>query len=113
MPIFGPTLACEKLLEIHDIEISAETLRIWMIDDGLWTTRASRKHRVYSPPKPREQHGELVQVDGSYHRWSKKRGDACRLLVFIDDATSELMLLRFCRSYDHMVAITDHMVVFD
>lgn len=32
---FGPLLAAEKLLERHDIKLSSETLRRWMIDDGL------------------------------------------------------------------------------
>lgn len=34
-PDFGPTLAAEKLRERHDIVISVETLRKWMIADGL------------------------------------------------------------------------------
>ncbi|MCC6641924.1 MAG: helix-turn-helix domain-containing protein [Deltaproteobacteria bacterium] len=32
---FGPTFACEKLAERHDIEVSRETLRHWMIGAGL------------------------------------------------------------------------------
>ncbi|WP_159949175.1 ISNCY family transposase [Rhizobium sp. 18065] len=45
-----------------------------------------------------EAYGELVQIDGSDHRWFEDRGDPCSLLVFIDDATGKLMLLRFVRS---------------
>jgi hypothetical protein len=37
----------------------------------------------------------LIQIDGSDHRWFEDRGDRCTLLVFIDDATSKLMQLRF------------------
>ena len=33
---FGPTLAAEYLAERHQISISHETLRKWMITDGLW-----------------------------------------------------------------------------
>jgi transposase-like protein len=33
---FGPTLAHEKLTELHGLRLSVETLRHWMIDDGLW-----------------------------------------------------------------------------
>ncbi|MGI6394437.1 MAG: helix-turn-helix domain-containing protein [bacterium] len=33
---FGPTLACEKLREVHDLHVSRETLRKWMIEDGIW-----------------------------------------------------------------------------
>jgi hypothetical protein len=36
---FGPTLACEKLAERHGCRISRETLRKWMIEDGLWLDR--------------------------------------------------------------------------
>jgi hypothetical protein len=39
--------------------------------------------------------GELVQIDGSEHWWFEDRGPQCTLLVFIDDATSRLMHLRF------------------
>jgi hypothetical protein len=40
----------------------------------------------------------LIQIDGSDHRWFEDRGDRCTLLVFIDDATSKLMQLRFVPS---------------
>jgi len=47
----------------------------------------------------RESHGELIQIDGSEHRWFEDRGEPCTLLVFsIDDATSRLMQLRFVPS---------------
>jgi hypothetical protein len=32
---FGPTLAAEKLAELHGVGVSRETLRHWMIEDGL------------------------------------------------------------------------------
>jgi hypothetical protein len=32
------------------------------------------------------------------HRWFEQRGEPCTLLVFIDDATSRLMQLRFVPS---------------
>ncbi|MDH6232175.1 hypothetical protein M2281_002773 [Mesorhizobium soli] len=49
-------------------------------------------------PLRREAYGELVQIDGSEHRWFEDRGAPCSLLVFIDDATGKLMQLRFVRS---------------
>ncbi|WP_176055666.1 ISNCY family transposase, partial [Paraburkholderia caribensis] len=39
--------------------------------------------------------GELVQIDGSDHRWFEDRAPACTLLVYVDDATSRLMQLHF------------------
>jgi hypothetical protein len=43
----------------------------------------------------RARRGELIQIDGSPHDWFEGRAPRCCLLVFIDDATSELMALRF------------------
>ncbi len=95
---FGPTLAAEKLREQHGLTISRETLRVWMLDAGLWADRVKRRGRVYQPRYRRECVGELVQVDGSEHWWFEDRGPQCTLLVFIDDATSRLMHLQFVQS---------------
>lgn len=46
----------------------------------------------------RECYGELIQIDGSDHRWFEDRAPPCTLFVFIDDATSTLMELRFVKS---------------
>jgi hypothetical protein len=94
---FGPTLAAEALQERHEVQISRETLRKWMIEAGLWASRKQR--RVFHQPRlRRERLGELIQIDGSDHRWFEDRGEPCTLLVFIDDATSRLMQLHFVRS---------------
>jgi hypothetical protein len=95
---FGPTLAQEKLLELHGVTISVETLRQWMIADGLWTPHTQRGKRVQQPRRRRECLGELIQIDGSDDEWFEQRGPRCVLLVFIDDATGRLMELRFCGS---------------
>ena len=95
---FGPTLAAEKLAEHHGCSVSRETLRGWMIADGLWQ---DRRHRLPSPHQPRRRRdclGELVQIDGSEHAWFEDRGPRCTLLAFVDDATSRLLQLRFVTS---------------
>ncbi len=95
---FGPSLAAEKLAEHHGCSVSRETLRGWMIADGLWQ---DRRHRLPSPHQPRRRRdclGELVQIDGSEHAWFEDRGPPCTLLAFVDDATSRLMQLRFVAS---------------
>jgi hypothetical protein len=92
---FGPTLAAEKLRELHAMTISRETLRAWMMTEGLWQDRKKRRGRVYQPRYRRDCVGELIQIDGSEHRWFEARGPMCTLLVYIDDATSRLMHLRF------------------
>ena len=48
---FGPTLAAEKLRELHGITIGRGTLRIWMLEAGLWADRQKRRGRVYPPQK--------------------------------------------------------------
>lgn len=94
---FGPTLAAEALAERHGITVSRETLRHWMVEAGLWLSK--RQRRQFHPPRPRrERYGELIQIDGSDHRWFEDRHDPCTLLVFIDDATGRLMHLRFVAS---------------
>ena len=92
---FGPTLACEKLAERHGIHLGVETVRQWMRADGLWRDRRQRLKPVHQPRYRRDCVGELVQIDGSEHWWFEDRGLQCTLLVFIDDATSRLMHLRF------------------
>ncbi|CAH1534541.1 transposase [Vibrio jasicida] len=66
---FSPTLAREKLFELHSLPVSNETLRSWMIADGLWTPHSQRKPKVYQPRYRRDCLGELVQIDGSHHDW--------------------------------------------
>jgi hypothetical protein len=77
--------------------VSRETLRKWMIADGIWLPRKERR-KFHQPRLRRECLGELIQIDGSDHHWFEDRGPACTLLVFIDDATSTLMQLRFVTS---------------
>lgn len=94
---FGPTLASEMLLERHGVTVSRETLRKWMSEEGLWLSRKQRR-QFHQPRIRREHFGELVQIDGSEHHWFEDRGPRCTLIVFIDDATSRLVALRFVQS---------------
>ena len=96
-PDFGPTLATEMLVEHHGFKVSRETVRKWMQEDGIWLSRKQRR-TFHQPRLRRECYGELIQIDGSDHRWFEDRADPCTLLVFIDDATSTLMELRFVTS---------------
>ncbi|WP_045375182.1 ISNCY family transposase, partial [Vibrio campbellii] len=109
---FSPTLALEKLSEQHNIAVSKETLRQWMIADGLWVPHSKRKPRVYQPRYRRDCLGELVQIDGSHHDWFEGRADKCCLLVFIDDATGRLMNLRFSETesaFDYMLTTREYL----
>ncbi len=95
---FGPTLACEKLRECHGIRMAKETVRRLMTDAGLWIPRRQRPPKIYQPRARRACLGELIQIDGSDHRWFEERAPACTLLVYVDDATSRLMHLHFTAS---------------
>jgi len=92
---FGPTLACEKLVELEGLKISDETVRQLMIGEGLWKARRAPKAVVHQLRERRACLGELVQIDGSPHAWFEERDSSCSLLVLIDDATGKLLGLRF------------------
>ncbi|ODM46600.1 transposase [Ruegeria sp. PBVC088] len=111
-PDFGPTLAAEMLTKNHGFKVSRETLRKWMIEDGIWLSRKQRR-TFHQPRLRRECYGELIQIDGSDHRWFEDRAPPCTLLVFIDDATSTLMELRFVKSestFSYFEALESYLV---
>ena len=95
---FAPTLAWEKLTEVHGYGVSVETLRKWMVAEGLWRSKKRPGARVHQSRPRRPALGELVQIDGSPHAWFEDRGRRCTLIVFIDDATGRLMALRFAEA---------------
>jgi hypothetical protein len=88
-------LACEKLRECHGLTLSKETVRHLLTEAGLWIPREQRPPKIHQPRNRRACLGELIQIDGSDHRWFEQRAPDCTLLVFIDDATSRLMTLHF------------------
>jgi len=92
---FGPTLAHEKLTEVHAIKISVESVRQIMIAEKLWKPRRAKRPEVHQMRERRACLGELVQIDGSPYDWFEGRAPACSLLVFIDDATGQLLELYF------------------
>jgi transposase len=85
---FGPTLAAEHLSSEDGVNVDAETLRRWMLAEGLWSReRKGRKHRRRRERK--EHFGELVQMDGSFHDWLEGRGPEGCLIDMADDATNK------------------------
>jgi transposase len=84
---FGPTFAAEKLAEEAGVQISAGTLRNLLIEAGEWKGRRQRKE-YRSRRERRARFGELVQFDGSHHKWFEGRGPVCCLMTMIDDATN-------------------------
>lgn len=94
-PDFGPSLAHEKLVELHGLTIGLESVRQLMIRSGLWQGRSRRRIKAHQMRTRRPCRGELIQIDGSPHDWFEGRAERCCLLVAIDDATGEVMGARF------------------
>ena len=81
---FGPKFASEKLYEEDGFKVSRETLRHWMIEDGLWHGKRRKKARIHQSKERRSRFGELVQIDGSPHDWFEGRAAKCCLLTSPD-----------------------------
>jgi len=92
---FGPTLAHEKLTEVHRLKLSRERVRKLMIEEEIWKPKRAKKPPVHQMRERRACIGELVQIDGSDHDWFEGRAARCNLLVYIDDATGQLLELWF------------------
>ena len=92
---FGPTLASEKLLERDGVKVSKETVRQIMIEAGLHKPKTRKKDKAKPLRQRRPRRGELVQIDGSYHAWLEDRAEKACLLLFVDDATSEILAAEF------------------
>ena len=110
---FGPTLAAEKLAEQHGIVLAVETVRQQMIAAGYWKPRRGKTIQAHPMRDRRSRRGELIQIDGSPHDWFEGRAAKCCLLVFIDDATSELMELQFVdteTTLGYMAALERHIL---
>ena len=86
---FGPTFASEQLAKRHSIAVSKETVRGWMVAEGLWQALPRKLGEKHFWRPRRSGYGELVQWDTSNHDWLEGRGEPVRYLVrMIDDATS-------------------------
>ena len=108
---FGPTLAQEKLAELHNLHLSVESTRQIMIGAGYWQPRQGSTVCAHPKRARRPRFGEMIQIDGSPHDWFEWRGASCTLLVFIDDATGKLTQLRFMpteTTLGYMRVLHDH-----
>jgi transposase len=86
---FGPTLAAEYLAREDHLVIDHETLRRWLLAEGLWWQRRRRpQHHQWRERKPCL--GQMVQWDGSLHDWFEGRRERAVLMVMVDDATNRV-----------------------
>jgi transposase len=108
---FGPTLASEKLAQRDNIEVSKETVRTILIEEGIHRPKTRKREKAHPARQRRASYGELVQIDGSYHAWLEDRAPNACLLLMVDDATSQVLdgtfvpqetffaYAQFCKSY--------------
>ena len=98
---FGPTFTAEKLKELHGITVSKETVRRIMMKHGVSTTGGRKKRRIQQrrlQREPKPMFGIMIQLDGSPHKWLGEDNPSYSLLVFIDDATSQIVWLHLADS---------------
>lgn len=95
---FGPTFAAEKIEEDLGKKVSKEKIRRLQIREGLWKAKKGKEKRYHPRRVRRSRRGELIQIDGSDHDWLEGRGERMSLILFIDDATSEIPLGRFVKA---------------
>ena len=100
---FKPGFAQEKLQTIHDMQMTSQTIRVWMTEAGIWKTRKQKNIGIHRSWRPRKEYfGEMQQFDGSYHLWFENRFvdqfgtpiEVC-LLASIDDATGKITKAMF------------------
>ena len=91
---WGATQVSERYEEVYGVKVDHETIRRMMIEWGMYERRRKRKtHRSWRERK--EHFGEMIQMDGSFHKWFEGTKEEQCLLVMIDDATS----VRMARMY--------------
>jgi len=74
----------DKLRDIHNINLSYESLRQILIQESLHEPR--KKRRVYRRRRRMPKAGMLVQMDSSQHRWIEQVNQPWWLIAMIDDA---------------------------
>jgi transposase len=80
---FGPTLAAEHLACEDGLKIDAETLRRWMLAEGLWS-RERRRKRHRRRRERKEHFGEMMQMRRTRRGRNWESSDEC---PWIGDST--------------------------
>ena len=100
-----------RATERHQIVLTKETVRRIQIAAGLWIPRKLRPPKIQQPRTRRACVGELIQIDGCEHHWFEDRAPMCTALVFVDDATSRLMGVKFTGNGSTFAYISGKFVV--
>ncbi|MEK9141878.1 MAG: hypothetical protein AAB308_12575 [Nitrospirota bacterium] len=82
-------MAAEQLAERQGMAVNAETLRGWLLANGVpHFQRRKRRHRAGR--ERRAPVGERIQREGSHHDWLEGRGPRGVRMASIDDASSRV-----------------------
>jgi hypothetical protein len=92
---FNDTHAAEMLRERDGVTACRETVRSLRIEAGLGAVRRRRGPKHRSRRDRRDRAGTMLLLDGSTHAWFGERAGNCTLLGAIDDATGQVVALRF------------------
>lgn len=91
---FQPALVCKYLFRDEGISVSEEFIR-----KIIKSNEGARAGKGLEEPHPlrrrRNRFGELIQIDGSPHRWFSEDKGPCSLLTFVDDASGKITAAGF------------------
>jgi len=62
---FGPTFAAEKMAEAEGRKVAVETLRVWLMEEGLWERKRSRLEKPRNPYRSRRDRRECFGERGN------------------------------------------------
>ncbi len=103
----GLALTQQVLRERHGLVIGRGALRSLLQRTDASAVGPSDRRLVVPPAIRRQFLGELVHIAGCSYRWFGTDAASCTLLVYYDDATGRLQLLRFIEgdaTFDYMQA---------
>ena len=78
----------DKLIEVHHVKLSYESLRKILISEGIHHPK--KKKKVYRRRRRMPKAGMLVQMDSSQHKWLEHIPEKWWLIAMIDDASNEV-----------------------
>jgi transposase-like protein len=94
-PQFCPTLFAEYLNDDEHIKITHDKVREILTRKNLWKPHRRKREQTRCRRTPKEHVGDMIQYDGSYHKWFNDE-EYC-LLLAVDDATGRLIQGIFCK----------------
>ena len=91
---FQPSLLCKYLFRDEGVSVSEKFIRrIIKSNEGEKANQGLEEHHQLR--RRRNRFGELIQIDGSPHRWFGQDKEPCSLLTFIDDASGKITAAGF------------------